>query len=444
MHVSDLIQRGQGLLPHTYFSYALIKRTTGPQKYIHYVPVDLAAALSGGEGNPANLLLQQMDDIQIFSQDELRDLPQVTVVGEVRNPGAYPLTEKMRLSDLIYQAGGLKDDANRNTAELARTEVGPESKTYHTYMSVDLVPVLNGDLTRDITLRNNDQVFIKTATNWHLPESVQLVGRVARPGPYVIRPGEQLSSVLIRCGGFLPDAFPQGIVLIRQSVQALEQQRLDQARTRLSQQMAQYSMTLPFAATASNQNSSGLNAATAGMGVLQQLLTTASSQQAEGRVVVHFTSLEQLSGSPEDVVLEDQDSITIPRLPSSVAVLGQVNNPTAIAARPGMTVTDYLYRAGGPTSDGDMSHLMLIKADGSVITEEGIKNGPRGSLFPLFAVTSGNIMKRSVSAGDTIYVPDNLTDIPKMISLSEKRDIAQIVASAAQGLAVIGILASNL
>jgi protein involved in polysaccharide export with SLBB domain len=444
MHVSDLIQRGQGLLPHTYFSYALIKRTTGPQKYIHYVPVDLGAALSGGEDNPANLLLQQMDEIQVFSQDELRDLPQVNVVGEVRNPGAYPLTEKMRLSDLIYQAGGLKDDANKNNAELARTEVGPDSKTYHTYMSVDLVPVLDGDLTRDIVLKNNDQIFIKTATNWHLPESVQLKGKVAQPGPYVIRPGEQLSSVLIRSGGFLPDAFPQGIVLVRQSVQMLEQQRLDDARMHLTQQMAQYSMTLPFVATASNQNGNSLNAATAGMGVLQQLLTTASSQQAEGRVVVHFNSLEQLAGSPEDVVLEDQDTITIPKRPASVLVLGQVNNPTAIAARPGLSVSDYLYKAGGPTTNGDMNQLMLIKADGSVLTEDGIKNGPRTSIFPLFALTSGGILNRTVSAGDTIYVPDNLTDIPKMISLSEKRDIATIVSSAAQGVAVVGILASNL
>jgi protein involved in polysaccharide export with SLBB domain len=443
MRVSDLVRRGQGLLPHTYFSYALIKRMTGPQKYIHYVPVDLSAALSGGDDNPADLTLQQMDELQVFSQDELRDLPHVTVIGEVRNPGDYPLSEQMRLSDLIYQAGGLKDDANRNNAELARTQVGPDSKTLHTYMSVDLVPVIAGDTSRDILLRNNDQVFIKTATNWHLPESVQLAGQVARPGPYVIRPGEQLSSVLLRCGGLLPDAFPQGIVLVRQSVQKLEQDRIDQARTRLSQQMAQYSMTLTTVSASNASGTSGFGAATAGLASLQQLLATASNEQAEGRVVVHFNSLEQLAGSPEDVLLEDQDAITIPKRPSSVLVLGQVNNPTAIAARPGLTVSDYLYKAGGPTTNGDMNQLMLIKADGSVITEDSIKNG-RGSLFPLLALTSGGILSRPVGAGDTIYVPDNLTDIPKMISLSEKKDIAQIVASSAQGLAVIGILATNL
>jgi protein involved in polysaccharide export with SLBB domain len=443
MHVSDLVRSGQGLLPHTYFSYALIKRMTGVQKYIHYVPVDLGAALSGGDDNPADLILQQQDELQVFSQDDLRDLPHVTVIGEVRNPGDYILSEQMRLSDLIYEAGGLKDDANRNNAELARTQVGPDSKTLHTYMGIDLVPVLAGSISQDILLRNNDQVFIQTATNWHLPESVQLAGRVARPGPYVIRPGEQLSSVLLRSGGFLPDAFPQGIVLIRQSVQKLEQQRIDQARSRLSQQLAQYSLTLSVASTA-NSNNGNLSSTTAGASMLQQLLTTASTEEAEGRVVVHFDSLERLAGSPEDVVLDDQDSITIPKRPSSVAVLGQVNNPTSIIAQPGLTVAEYLYKAGGVAKNGDMDGLMVIKADGSVLTEEGIKHGPRESLFPLLSLTSGGIMARTLSAGDTIYVPDNLADIPKYLSISEKKDIASIIASSAQSIAVVGILASQL
>jgi protein involved in polysaccharide export with SLBB domain len=445
MHVSDLVRRGQGLLPHTYFEYALIKRMTGPQKYIHYVPVDLGAAISGGgDDNPADPVLQQQDELQVFSQDDLRDMPHVTVTGEVRNPGDYPLSEQMRLSDLIYQAGGLKDDANKNNAELARTQVGPDSKTLHTYMSIDLLPVLTGNISQDILLRNNDQVFIQTATNWHLPESVQLAGRVARPGPYVIRPGEQLSSVFLRSGGFLPDAFPQGIVLIRQSVQKLEQQRIDQARTRLSQELAQYSLTLPFAGSASSDSSSLSTATAGGMAALQQLLASATTEAAEGRVVVHFDSLERLAGSPEDIVLDDQDSITIPKRPSSVAVLGQVNNPTSLIAQPGLTVSEYLYKAGGVAKNGDMDGLMVIKADGSVLTEEGIKHGPRESLFPLLPLTSGGIMGRTLSAGDTVYVPDNLADIPKYLNLSEKKDITQIIANSAQGVAVLGILASQL
>jgi len=87
---------------------------------------------------------------------------------------------------------------------------------------------------------------------------------------------------------------------------------------------------------------------------------------------------------------------------------------------------------------------MVIKADGSVLTEEGIKHGPRESLFPLLPLTSGGIMGRTLSAGDTVYVPDNLADIPKFLNLSEKKDITQIIANSAQGIATVGILASQL
>lgn len=443
MRVSDLVRLGQGVLPHTYFPYAMIKRLTGAQKYVHYVPLNLGAALGTGEDGPADLLLQGQDELDVFSQDDLRDMPRVSVVGEVRNPGDYPLTEQMRLSDLIYQAGGLKDDANRDHAELARTEVGEHSRTSHAYMSVDLAAVLSGAPNRDILLKNNDQIFIKQATDWHLPESVTIDGRVARPGPYVIRRGERLSSVLLRCGGLLPDAFPQGIVFRRQSVQKLEQQRIDEARLRLTQQMAQYTMTLPLMNAQSNQQN-GVNGAASGLASMQQLLATASTEQADGRVVVRMSTVEGLANSPDNVVLDDQDSITIPKRPSSVNVLGQVNNPTAIVAEPGLTVKDYLYRAGGPTKNGDMTQVMVINADGSVLTQQGIENGPRESLFPLMALTSGGLMNRSLSAGDTIYVPDNLADIPSYLRLAETKDITAIIAQSASALAVVGLLATKL
>ena len=39
----------------------------------------------------------------------------------MRKPGAYPLTDGMRVRDLIYEAGGLKREAYLARAQLART-----------------------------------------------------------------------------------------------------------------------------------------------------------------------------------------------------------------------------------------------------------------------------------------------------------------------------------
>ena len=84
-------------------------------------------------------------------------------------------------------------------------------------------------------LAPNDQLFVRRATDWHLPWVVQVKGQVVRPGPYSIHEGERLASLLERCGGMLPDAYPPGAIFIRQSVKELEQKRLNEARQQLQE-----------------------------------------------------------------------------------------------------------------------------------------------------------------------------------------------------------------
>ena len=96
-------------------------------------------------------------------------------------------------------AGGLTDSAYQQQATLARTEVINGSKTEHTYMDVDLRQALSPNSSANPTLTNNDQLFIRTATNWHMPWTVTVNGRVPRPGIYPIREGETLDELLDKC-----------------------------------------------------------------------------------------------------------------------------------------------------------------------------------------------------------------------------------------------------
>ena len=47
-------------------------------------------------------------------------------------------------------------------------------------------------------------------------------GEVQHPGPFGIRPGERVSSLLERAGGFSSQAYPYGAVLMRPEVRELE------------------------------------------------------------------------------------------------------------------------------------------------------------------------------------------------------------------------------
>src|SRR5262249_39102098 len=111
MRVTDLVTKAEGVLPHTYFRYALIKRLKGAEKYTHYVQVNLGAALGGPRTSQSNLELQPKDELTLYTEEEVKDLPSVAVDGWVRMPGRFVLMHDMKVSDLVYLAGGLKDGA---------------------------------------------------------------------------------------------------------------------------------------------------------------------------------------------------------------------------------------------------------------------------------------------------------------------------------------------
>ena len=530
LKVADLVREGEGVLPHTYFKYALIKRLEGPQRYTHFVQIDLAAALSGN--SVANLYLQNHDELDVYSLDQLRDLPSVTVNGEVRIPGAYLLSERMRVSDLVYLAGGLKedaykpratlirvsvvkghathrsfdlnladiisgpsnddlvlrandnlvissvldynlpsrsvvvngevqapglynfdqgmrvrdlvaaaggfkDDADKKKVELARTEVIAAARTRRVFFQLDL---RSGSPDLDYPLHFNDEVFVTVTPNWHLPWVVTVSGEVSKPGQYPIHSDERLSSLIVRCGGFLSDASPKALVFTRASVQQMEQQDLDTARQRIANELAQFSVQTSVL-SAVNSSSSASSAAAGTMAGLQQLLATTQGQQADGRIVVHVDQMLQGEES-QDIALQDGDSIAVPRAPTSVNILGQVNHPTSVAVRRGMTVADYLYAAGGASTEGDVNRLMIIKIDGTVVTQEGFENSRQASLFPLLPLVTGGLMSETLEAGDTVYVPESLVNLQSAIRMGYWGDITKIIANSASALAVVGLLAT--
>jgi protein involved in polysaccharide export with SLBB domain len=441
MRVADLVQLAEGPAPHTFFKYALIRRKEGKAQTVRLVPVDLGEAMSDIVGGPQNVALEQEDELTVFSESQMKYLPTVQVFGEVRNPGFYVMSQGMHVTDLIYLAGGLKDDAYEKDAELARTQVINGSHTSHTFMDVDLRAAMSGD-EHNPELVANDQLFVRRASDWHLPWVVMVKGMVARPGPYTIHDGERIASVLERSGGLMPDAYLPATVLIRQSIKELQQKRLDEARARLQQSIVRIQMN-PGTMNQLSQSQGNQNPATSPqtLDALERVLTETEGQQAQGRLVVHMHPLNELANSPDNVMLVDQDQITIPRRPDAINVLGQVYSPNAIVFRPGLTTRDYLYQAGGPNEGADPDHIMVIKADGSVMTDEGIKASKESTMFPLLPVISGGLMSARLDPGDTVYVPEKLIYENKM---QETATITQIIANAASSLAVIGILGASL
>src|SRR6202008_3855833 len=183
--------------------------------------VNLNLALDGDPS--ANIVLQARDRLLIHRSTDAIQPATVYIQGEVGKPGRYPLTTNMTVADLIRVGGGLKASANAQTADLTHYEWSKQDKLSGEHQPVAISAALAGGPSANLPLSNGDVLTIRQLPGWNdLGASISVKGEVKNPGTYGIRPGERLSSILQRAGGFQADAYPYGAVLQRIQVRELE------------------------------------------------------------------------------------------------------------------------------------------------------------------------------------------------------------------------------
>lgn len=147
------------------------------------------------------------------------------------------------------------------------------------------------------------------------PAPVVVRGAVHAPGTYLPRPGETLSQMLARAGGYTGEAYPFGVVL----------QRPENAVARAD-----------------------------------------ASQLATLRVVVQADRAVVAARPDRDTRLEPGDKLYVPRRPDFVTVAGAVRNPGVSGFVPGAPAEAYLERAGGAAADADYERIVLVLPNGAV------------------------------------------------------------------------------
>jgi protein involved in polysaccharide export with SLBB domain len=381
--------------------------------------VDLRAALDGKPEE--NLELYPRDRILVHRNMAKVDPPTVTIKGEVARPGRFPLTSNMRVQDLINTAGGLKRSADNQVADLTRYAEGDNPSAPRETSTVPLKEALKGDIDTNLQLRDGDVLTIRQSPGWNdIGATISIRGEVEHPGSYGIQPGEKLSSVLERTGGFTAQAFPYGAVLMRRDVREVELKSHLEVIERLKAEQANLK-ALPE--TDADQKSAKLAAIAETETTIAQLQSTAPI----GRVVIHITpEMKNWRGTSADVSMREGDTLVIPKRAEFVLVSGQVYNPTAVGYRPGHSARWYLSQAGGITQVADKKAVFVVRADGSVIAS---KNNS-GGLF------SGDPLTATLRPGDSIVVPEKA---PKIGSRSWQNTLqtAQLLSSIAVAIAYI-------
>jgi len=383
--LGDAVRLAGGLAPDAQTADVQIFRYLPDGKFKIF-SVNLEQALSGDPTE--NILLQPRDRVLIHKNPDALEPATVYVQGEVARPGRYPLTTNMKTGDLIRVGGGLKPSADPNTADLTHFQYASHSVLTAQHEIINISAALSGDSKADIPVHNGDVLTVRQLPGWNdLGASISVKGEVKHPGTYGIRPGEKLSSILERAGGFEPDAYPYGAVLERVQVRELETRNQDQVILRVKDEQSNLELlpdTDPDKKKAKDM-------------ALQQWQTTLeqlSSNPPQGRVAIRIsTDISRWKGSAADVNVRAGDTMVIPKKPSYVMVTGQVYNPTAVSYRPGRSAQWYLSQSGGPTQLADKKSIFVIRADGSVL---GAKQG----------LWSGNSLSASLRPGDTVVVPE--------------------------------------
>lgn len=328
--------------------------------------------------------------------------------GAVNGPGPYFVGPNATLNDLVAAAGGTAKWADESGVELLTTAV--DSRTGRAATQRQTLPLRQGMLTSYV-VRPRDQIHFNQVFTDSGIGSVSVQGEVRFGGNYPITRGEHLSDLLMRVGGLTSTAYPAGTVFLRKSSAQVEEQGYKRAADEIQSQL------LAGIARIGGDKITG-----EGYTAIQGFITQLRTQKGLGRIAIAADPSVLAANPQQDPLLEAGDVVFIPQRPSTITVLGEVMQPGSYSYRPGLTVGDYVKRAGGYAQFSDEGLTFIVLPDGSAKRME--------TSWLSFDV-------QSLPPGSSIVVPRDLAPLTARQILLDVTGILSSFAVTAASLAIL-------
>lgn len=308
-------------------------------------------------------------NIELYCYLKAPAIFRVFVTGEVRNPRAVEVSGVERVTDAIEKAGKVTDSGSRRLITLERN--GKAER-------VDLLLFLKkGDFENNPYLRSGDRVHVPPK-GWQ----ASIVGEVNMPSMYEIIDGETVRDLINIAGGFTTDAFEDSVLLSRVgdaggvSTAAIPDARFDMSLKDMDEigVFNRLKGRLQVHVEGAVRRTGRFFLAP-GEGLAELIvraggftdradLSHAYIEKKNG-AITRVNLPDYLSPTPaKDMRLEDGDLLTIPRIPSTITVGGEVTKPGEFGFNGDLTVAQYVGLAGGPTGDGSMNSVVIYSPDG--------------------------------------------------------------------------------
>jgi len=350
MRLSEAVRLAGGPKPDVYLDRILVTRVREDSSM-----VQLRSAFADSTGAVRDdIVLEDQDEIRVFSRSTFRDVRYVSVVGGVRRPGRLPYRDGMTVRDAILLADGLTEDAYLKEAEIARIAGRRDPTALAETVRVPLDSTYlfgraGGDFAGtpgepvpasgapEVPLSPYDNVLVMRQGGWDGQRLVHLTGQVRFPGRYALRSKtERVGDLIARAGGLTDEAYPGGIRFYR-AYQLTRRATDDRSPPVLGEEPRDRD-TLP-------------------RGFVE-------------RVGIDLPRVLDDARFRDNIILAGGDSIHIPEYNPIVMVEGGVNSPGAVAYVPGKSLDWYVDAAGGYAQLGDPKRAYLTQPNGK---REGVK-----------------------------------------------------------------------
>ncbi|MBQ6434810.1 MAG: SLBB domain-containing protein [Synergistaceae bacterium] len=372
--------------------------------------------------------MEQFENFELQDGDIIRLFPIVnisktaTIYGTLMKPGTYAIIPgQTKVADIINRAGGLKPTA-ADTAEITRvtpTLQGPVSERF----TINVADALRGDPAHNIALEDHDQITVMVIPEWRQQAQVKIEGEVKRPGTYSMLPGERLSDLITRAGGFTSRAFLRGAMFTRVSVAEEQKEALEKMADRMEREVLQAMQNL---SASSSANKDVLNAE---YDRRLDLIDTLRDIDIMGRVITKIDTPQNIIGTEWDYELQDGDVLKIPETPLTVNIMGAVYSSSTHIYHPNMGVNAYINASGGALKNAHKRLVYLLKSDGTTI-----RLTRNTSMLSSKEWQAPRGYSAKVEPGDTIVVPVKYRD---RLSFENVRDTIDVIYKIAVAVGVI-------
>ncbi len=318
LHRSNDFDQGNLLQDYKYdFRNIIIRHTDGTTTRADLVSYNRTGNMAG------NPVIRNGDIIEIYKINERT--PRVSISGAVNIPSELEYRKGDTISKLIELAGGYSNLADTTHVIIFRRK-GEK---------IDSLLVVSNEASgyKKYVLEPNERVLVPFLPNAKMNYSAWVYGEVKNPGNYPIIEGKTTAEDLVKlAGGLKKDALSQGSYILRSKTSFPNKTDSEINTDQLKRTSNQYIQGLDY--------------------------LDLETRLSEGRINVNTSDTTQMN----NINIQDGDRLFIPRNNHTVFLFGQVNNPGYFPYRSGLSMQDYIQKAGGLALSADPSRIFVIKA----------------------------------------------------------------------------------